>query len=381
MSKLPLKVEKSLEKRKNIGSFRELRAGEDLVDFSSNDYLGFAGNKFIFEAATRILEDNSLIKNGSGGSRLLTGNHLLYPAAEDLVASYHKAEAALIFNSGYDANLGFFSAIPGRGDLIMYDEFIHASIRDGIKLSAAKAHKFAHNDLEDLHEKIERVKNDIFGEVYIVTESIFSMDGDKPDLKSLIHLAEENNYCLIVDEAHAVGVHGAGLVAEAGLEQQVFARIITFGKALGSHGAAIFGSKKLKDFLINYARSFIYSTALPPHAIATLMAAYRHLQENGASEIDRLSENITFFKTEVSKMAFKAQILESDTAIQCILIPGNSEVKIASEELRRAGFDVRPILSPTVSAGTERLRICLHSFNTREEINMLLNNLSKMTFS
>lgn len=381
MSKFPLKIVKSLEKRKDSNSFRELSSFENLVDFSSNDYLGFTGSQFIFESAGKILQDNSLLKNGAGGSRLLTGNHSLYPKAEMMVASYHKAEAALIFNSGYDANLGFFSAVPGRGDLIMYDELIHASIRDGISLSAAKAFKFAHNDLNDLQEKIKRAKNDIFGEIYIVTESIFSMDGDTPDIFELTALAKENNYFLIVDEAHAVGVNGPGIIVEEGLENHVFARLVTFGKALGGHGAAILGEHQLKYFLLNFARSFIYSTALPPHAVATIMAAYEHLQGKGKYEIDELKKNIGFFKTEVLKMPFKDHVLESDSAIQCVLLPGNERVKKASEKLRTTGFDVRPILSPTVMAGKERLRICLHSFNTKEEISLLLDQLLKLSFS
>jgi 8-amino-7-oxononanoate synthase len=378
MISLPLKVVKSLEKRKSSGSLRELKFCEDAVDLSSNDYLGFAANGQIFKRAGEILEENRLLKNGSGGSRLLTGNHLLYPVAEAVIAAYHTAAAALIFNSGYDANVGFFSAVPGRGDIILYDEYIHASIRDGISLSAAKAFKFQHNDLSDLKNKISRLKNDIFGEVYIVTESIFSMDGDTPDLNALAAFAEEHKFFLIVDEAHAVGVRRRGIIAEAGLQDRVFARIITFGKAMGVHGAAILGSKELKSFLVNYARSFIYSTALPPHAVASVIAAYQHLEQDGDAEIEKLQENIRFFKAEVSKRGFQKHFLESDSAIQCCVIDGNERVKLASELLLKAKFDVRPILSPTVPTGKERLRICLHSFNSKEEIKGIFEVLKEV---
>lgn len=378
MSKLPIKIGKSLENRKAGGAFRVLKSSKGLVDFSSNDYLGFAGDPVIFDRTSQILKENSLLKNGSGGSRLLTGNHQLFAPAEDLIAAYHKAEAALIFNSGYDANVGFFSAVPGRGDYIFYDELIHASIRDGIGLSAAKAIKFRHNDVGDLQEKIRRLRNDISGEVYIVTESIFSMDGDTPDLHLLTAFAEENNFHLVIDEAHAVGVNKAGSIAEANLEDKIFARIVTFGKALGTHGAAVLGSKDLRDYLINFSRSFIYSTALAPHAVAAIIAAFEYLQGEGISEIKKLRDNIRFFKAEVSKKGFQKQFLESDSAIHCCIIPGNNEVKAASQELAAAGFDVRPILSPTVPEGRERLRICLHSFNSKTEIEELLKALKKV---
>lgn len=380
MSKLPIKIGKSLENRKAGGAFRVLKSSEGLVDFSSNDYLGFAGDQLIFERSAQILKQNSLLKNGSGGSRLLTGNHKLFPQAEELIAAYHKAEAALIFNSGYDANVGFFSAVPGRGDYIFYDELIHASIRDGIGLSTAKAIKFRHNDVEDLQEKILRLKNGISGEVYIVTESIFSMDGDTPNLHQLAAFAEENNFHLVIDEAHAVGVKKAGLIAEENLEEKIFARIVTFGKALGAHGAAVLGSTELRDYLINFSRSFIYSTALAPHSVAAIIAAYEQLQGEGISEVEKLQDNISYFKAEVAKKGFQKHFLESVSAIHCCIIPGNEKVKAVSQNLAAAGFDVRPILSPTVPEGRERLRICLHSFNSKEEITALLDHLSKITF-
>ena len=375
MSKLPLKIGKSLQKRKDDGSFRTLKISTGLVDFSSNDYLGFAGNLQIFERVGTILKENRIGKNGAGGSRLLTGNHILYPQAEDRIAAYHKAEAALIFNSGYDANLGFFSAVPGKGDVILYDEFIHASIRDGIQLSRAKAFKFRHNDLEDLEKKVSRLKNDISGEVYLVTESVFSMDGDSPNLELLAAYADVNNFHLIIDEAHAVGIHGAGIIAEKELQEKTFARIVTFGKALGTHGAAILGSEDLKDYLINFSRSLIYSTALPPHALATVIAAYQELEGHGQKEVQKLQERIRFFRRRISKMEFPQHFLESQSAIQVFLFPGNDNVKRASKKLTEKGFDVKPILSPTVPKGEERLRICLHSFNGEEEISELLSAL------
>jgi 8-amino-7-oxononanoate synthase len=201
------------------------------------------------------------------------------------------------------------------------------------------------------------------------------MDGDSPDLNAFASFAEENGYFLVIDEAHAVGVKGAGLIAEADLQDKVFARLITFGKALGAHGAAIIGPNELKDYLVNFARSLIYSTALPPHSLATVIAAYQELDAEGKAEVKKLQENISFFKAEVSKRGFQEHFIESESAVHCFILPGNEEVKNASEVLAENGFDVRPILSPTVPVGRERLRICLHSFNTKKEIEELLDVL------
>lgn len=377
MRRLPVNIIKSLDRRNASGSIRVLKFSKDTVDFSSNDYLGFARNEEIFNQAGQMIAKHSQTKNGSGGSRLLTGNHPLYKVAEDTVAQFHKAEAALIFNSGYDANLGFFSVVPGRGDLILYDEFIHASIRDGISLSRAKAYKFQHNNLEDLAKKVMAFQAGIPGEIFVVTESIFSMDGDSPDLSALAQFTTAQACHLVVDEAHAVGVHGPGIIVGEGIDEHVFARIVTFGKAMGSHGAAILGSAELKSFLVNYARSLIYSTALPPHSVATIIAAYEYFENDGAAEIEKLFGNIECFKNEVSGLGLQEHFLKSDSAIQACIIPGNNRVREVSAKLSDCGFDVRPILSPTVASGKERLRICLHSFNSGDEIKELLNLLKR----
>jgi 8-amino-7-oxononanoate synthase len=261
-----------------------LRHTKELVDFSSNDYLGFSSSKSIFKRTSEILKAGNFEKNGATGSRLLTGNHLFYTETEAFISRFHNCEATLIFNSGYDANVGFFGCIPQRGDLIFYDELCHASIRDGIQLSPARAFKYKHNNLNDLKNRIRKIQSDIndpqeIGEVYIVTESVFSMDGDVPDLAALVEFSKTNNLHLIVDEAHALGVIGTGkgVLQEQGLEAHIFSRVVTFGKALGCHGAAILGSEALKQYLVNFARSCIYSTALPPHTIATIQAAYEQI--------------------------------------------------------------------------------------------------------
>ncbi|TVZ26480.1 8-amino-7-oxononanoate synthase [Gillisia sp. Hel_I_86] len=382
MHKFPLKLEKRLENRKQQNAFRELGDDNNLIDFASNDYLGFAGNSELFFKSQQILEEQDMLLNGATGSRLLSGNHKLFPLAEKLIADIHNAEGALIFNSGYDANIGFFSAIPQKGDFIFYDELVHASIRDGIKMSNAKGYKFKHNDLEDLQKKLNLFTLEANSEMYIVTESVFSMDGDSPDLTALANFAEEGNYHLVVDEAHAIGVYGEkgkGLVQELELEKKVFARIVTFGKALGIHGAVILGSELLIQYLVNFCRSFIYTTALAPHSVASIFTAYQFMENMEFSEnsiLIELHENIQFFNAEVNRLDLKKSFIPSDSAIHCCIVSGNSEVKEIANKIQKKGFNVKPILSPTVPKGAERLRFCLHSFNSKEEIKSLLELLA-----
>ncbi|MBT8295982.1 MAG: aminotransferase class I/II-fold pyridoxal phosphate-dependent enzyme [Gramella sp.] len=377
MKKLPLKLEKRLQRRKEEDSFRIILPFSAGVDFFSNDYLGFAGSEMIFKEAEKLFQDFEL-KNGSTGSRLLSGNHPAFRIAEEEIAGFHNAEAALIYNSGYDANLGFFSSVPQKDDIILYDEFAHASIRDGLKMSLARNFKYLHNDLSDLKIKLKRFRKKFSdAEIYIITESVFSMDGDTPDLLQIIEIAEKYNAALIVDEAHATGVigdTGEGLVQKKGLEERVLARIITFGKALGAHGAAILGSDALRNYLINFSRSFIYTTALSPHTVATIRAAYHYLSKDEEALI-MLKNNIDLFKAEVKKNDLQHIFIDSQSAIQACVISGNSRVKKVASELQKKGYNVKPILSPTVPAGSERLRFCLHSYNSVQEIRGVLKVL------
>jgi len=383
MSELPEKLQSKLELRALNNAIRKLSGNSGLVDFSSNDYLGFAKEASIHNSAIRLLSDSNQIKNGASGSRLLSGNHPLYEKLEIKLSGTFGSESALVFNSGYDANIGFFSCVPQRGDVVFYDELIHASIRDGIKMGNAKSYKFRHNDLDELRSKCqtERIRSPKDAEIYIVTESIFSMDGDSPDLKSFAQFCIENQYHLVVDEAHAIGVvgkNGTGLVQELELENQIFARIITFGKALGCHGAAILGVKSLNDYLINFARSFIYTTALPPHSIASIISAFEFLNSvNGKQRRIELGKNIDLFKGQIKKNNLSNKFLPSDSAIHCCLVSGNEEVKFNARQLQENGFDVKPIMSPTVPIGKERLRFCLHSYNSEEEISKCLTILAK----
>ena len=379
--KLPNKIKNKLNVRKEKQALRVLGEPSNLVDFSSNDYLGFASSAIIFDQTHDFLVAHNIKMNGATGSRLLTGNHSLYAEVEKQLCDMHKSEAALIFNSGYDANVGFFSAVPQRGDVILYDEYIHASIRDGIQLSNAKAFKFKHNDVLNLEEVLKRVQQEN-QEVYIVTESVFSMDGDSPDLLAISEISKTHNAFLIVDEAHAIGVlgpQGCGETQRLGIEKDVFARIMTFGKGLGCHGAAIIGSDLLKQYLINFARSFIYTTGLSPHALATIQTAYKQLvmlSESDESHQHKLQENISFFKTTIKKYQLDTKFIVSNSAIHSCIISGNKKVKDIAKELQEKGFDVKPILSPTVSEGEERLRFCLHAYNSKKEITNVLKGLA-----
>lgn len=368
MENFPKALGHKLEARQVASALRVLPSGAGLADFASNDYLGFSRNEAIAYRANEILQSHPA--NGATGSRLITGNHPLYTEAERIIAKYHDSEAALIFNSGYDANLGFFSSIPQKRDIVLYDEFIHASVRDGIRLGNAKAYKFTHNSIDGLRKLLEKFKGSA-DEIYVVTESVFSMDGDSPDLSEMTRVCKEYHCRLIVDEAHAIGFFGQGLAIDA----DCFARIITFGKALGCHGAAVLGSEMLKEYLVNFARSFIYTTALPPHSVATIMAAYDYLEKDSAAEKDKLLRNIKFFRNEIKEFDLEDYFILSYSAIHCAIIPGNDKVRQIAKALQNEGFDVKAILSPTVPQGRERLRFCLHSFNTIQEISAILKAL------
>jgi len=252
-------------------------------------------------------------------------------------------------------------------------------MRDGMRLSLAQAYGFAHNDLGELEKRLRAARegDERAGAktVFVVTESVFSMDGDMAPLREMAALCRQYAAQLIVDEAHATGVVGArgeGLVQELGLAAECFARVHTFGKALGCHGAAVVGSVLLRDFLINFSRSFIYTTALPPASVRAIARAYALLPQLDAQR-ERLRQLIDRFR----QTPIGWERLDSRTPIQVVIVPGNAAVKALAERLQTAGLDVRPILSPTVEKGKERLRIVLHAFNTPEEIDRLTGVLAK----
>jgi len=365
----PNSLHSLLEQRREKGSLRSLKTNYPARDFSGNDYLGFSSTGILSAEVNKCL---SSIKTGSTGSRLISGNSFLYEEVEKEIAKFHHAESALLYNSGYDANLGLLSCVPQKGDLILSDEFIHASLIDGIRLSYAVNYKFKHNDIPALTELIARHKN-TYKEIYVVVESVYSMDGDCAPLKEIANLCRESKVHLIVDEAHAIGVfgkNGRGLCEEVNIESDCFARIYTYGKAMGCHGAAIVGSEELRNYLINFSRSFIYTTALPEHSILTIKSAYNLLEHT--SEIQTLKNNIHYFNTLINSHAL---FIESKSSIHCKLIPGNKAVQALEEKCSEHNLFVKAIKSPTVKEGRERVRICLHSFNTKQEIELLMELL------
>jgi 8-amino-7-oxononanoate synthase len=364
--------DKKLEERHALGLQRRLSTPSGMIDFTSNDYLGLSRSEELFLA---IQQKASSLEhqNGATGSRLLSGNSAYTENIERKLAEIFKSERALIFNSGYVGNLSIFSSIPQRGDTILYDELAHASIRDGIRLSLAKAFSFRHNDLNDLESKIGRAS----GKIFIAVESIYSMDGDQCPLHEIVLLAEKYDASIILDEAHSTGAfgeYGSGIATALNLENRIAIRLYTFGKAMGIHGACVAGSKKLCDYLVNFARPFIYTTALSPHSILSIECAFDFLKENMRLQ-SSLQKNIHLFVSSTNDISSRTN---SSSAIQTAIFPGNTQIRKVSAELQKKGFDVRPILSPTVPAGSERLRICLHTFNTEEEITSLASALREI---
>jgi len=367
-------IQDRLRERADNGSLRKLSISHAPIDFCSNDYLGFARSAELRAAIENTLKNTAQLHNGSGGSRLLTGNAEFTEETEAYIADFHQAEAGLLFNSGYDANIGLLSCVAQRGDTIITDELIHASLIDGARLSLANRYTFKHNDLESLEAKLKASK----GCIYVIIESVYSMDGDIAPLIQISNLCKLYNANLIVDEAHALGVfgeHGKGLVQQEQIQHDVFARIVTFGKALGCHGAIVLGSWALRQYLINFARSFIYTTAAPPTAIIAIKCAYQMLAETDHATMIR--KKINHYASLLASTQ-NANLKATQSAIQTISCPGNDAARRLAKHLQTVGIDVRAILSPTVKTGQERLRICLHTYNTNMEISLLTDTLANL---
>ncbi|RDC62448.1 aminotransferase class I/II-fold pyridoxal phosphate-dependent enzyme [Adhaeribacter pallidiroseus] len=367
----PKNLQQKLNTRLDQGTYRRLKTSQAQIDFCSNDYLGLARSAALKRLVALEAEQFSDYLMGATGSRLLSGNHPVYELLEAQLATFHQAEAALLFNSGYVANLGIFSAVPQRGDTIFYDEASHASIKEGIRLSLAKAYSFKHNSLEDLSRKFKHAT----GNAYIAVESIYSMDGDQAPLLDLTAFCEEKGAYLIVDEAHSNGLfgpNGEGLVVEQKLANKVFARIMTFGKAIGSHGAVVVGSVALREYLINFSRPFIYSTALPLHTILAIKGAYSFLPSLQA-ERQHVKALSGYLNQKIA--AATGIFLKNSGPINGIFQNNVAQLKKISEQLQQNNIDVRPVFSPTVPAGKERLRVIIHAFNTQEQVDSLLQHL------
>ncbi|MGI9542769.1 MAG: aminotransferase class I/II-fold pyridoxal phosphate-dependent enzyme, partial [Cyclobacteriaceae bacterium] len=279
MLKIEERLQQKLLKRKKTGNLRLLGISPKLADFFSNDYLGLAQSPAL---ATSINEHFSQLKpvlNGSTGSRLLSGNSKYAMDLEAELAIRYKSDKVLIFNSGYTANLALISTIPQKGDTIIYDQLSHACIKEAARLSLARHYSFRHNDLDDLKKKLKKAE----GHKFVAVESLYSMEGDFFPIDHLVNICAQYKAHLIVDEAHTtgwIGKGGAGFVVAKEMEQQVLARVHTFGKALGVHGASVAGPSWLIDYLINFARPFIYTTALPLHSLVAIKCAHEYIDEH-----------------------------------------------------------------------------------------------------
>ena len=328
--------------------------GQKLVNLSSNNYLGFADNKKITKEFLNEVGDKYSF--GSASARLLTGTLPVYKELEDLISQLFRKEKTLLFNSGYHANVWINSCIAGKGDVIFSDKLNHASIIDGMRLSEGKFFRFPHKNMEALEKLLTRERKN-FNNAIIVSESVFSMDGDIADIEKLVELKEKFNCILVLDEAHAFGVfgqNGLGVTEKLGITDKVDLIVGTFGKAIGSMGAFATGSQTLIDYLTNKARSFIFSTALPPINIAFS----KWIIENKLPQ--------TLEKRQ--RMLSIGQKAGSESHIIPVIIGGNKETVDTCEILFHNGFFTLPIRPPTVPEGTSRLRLSLTTDITEKEL-------------
>ena len=372
-------IETELTKIKAAGLYRRLRRvdgdqgatlsidGREVVNFSSNNYLGIANHPNLAAAAKSAIDRYGC---GSGASRLISGNMTLHEELENRLAQFKGTEAALVFNSGFQANIGAISTLAGDSDAIFSDALNHASIIDGSRLARAKIFVYAHNDLDQLETELSHAAS--FRRKLIVTESIFSMDGDEAPLTAIVELAEKYGAMVMVDEAHATGIFGAGgagVVQKLGLGNRVLVQMGTLGKALGGFGAYIAGSRDLCDLLINRCRSFIFTTSLPPAVMAMAMAAL-DLVKREPERRQALWNNCRSLKEGLRSLGF--ELGASESPILPLIIGDANECMRFSEQLLESGVFAQGIRPPTIPPGTSRLRITLMATHTREQIERAL---------
>jgi len=365
-------IASKLAEKKASGMFRSL--GEPrAVDFSNNDYLGLAKHFEISKAAA-----DAYIKYGAGskGSRLLGGNHQIFEETEDWFAKWKGTEAALIFNNGYSANLGVVSAFCGPKSHLFCDRLNHASIFDGYAVGSAKLHRFKHNSPEDLEKALKTVaENEL---KFIAVEALYSMDGDLAPLAEYAKLAEKYGAMLYVDEAHSDGVFGPGgkgLVAELGLADKIHLTLTTFGKAYGTMGACIFGSRMLIDYVINNARSFIYSTAVSPGVVVAMQKAVEVASRESFRRESVLKKSAVFRQALADAKIIKIEQGQSETQIVPIILGTIDKTFRCRDFLAENGFHTACIRPPTVPNGTSRLRINISAAHKDEDIRRLAETL------
>ncbi|AGK59500.1 8-amino-7-oxononanoate synthase [Hyphomicrobium denitrificans 1NES1] len=369
---MPSNHERALDALQRRGRLRSLDAPAG-IDFTSNDYLGLAQSQELADAVVAAIERG--VPVGAGGSRLLRGNHPEHKALEAEAARFFGAETALFFGGGFIANTALMATLPSRGDLIVYDELIHASVHDGMRLSKAETAAAKHNDPQSIEDAIKawRASGGV-GQPWIVVESLYSMDGDRAPIDDLAQLARRHDAMLIVDEAHATGVfgpQGRGLAAHLEGSANVIT-LHTCGKALGVMGALVLAPKTIRDFLVNRARAFIYATAPSPLVAAAVRAALEICRKEPERR-EKLHRLITFAESELKS---KTQYAPSGSQIQPIIIGADASAVALASAMKSRGYDIRAIRPPTVPEGTARLRLTI-TLNTDETVlSRLVTNLA-----
>ena len=347
-----------------------IAGGRRMLNLSSNDYLGLASDRKLREEFLQGLTADSFLPTSSS-SRLLTGNFTIYEELEQTLARLFGTEAALVFNSGYHANTGILPAVSDAQTLILADQLVHASLIDGIRLSAARCIRYRHNDMKQL-ERLLAENHAAYRQVIVVTESIFSMDGDVADLKELVRLKQvHGNVLLYVDEAHAFGARGEqglGYAEETGCIREIDFLVGTFGKAAASAGAYIACRSAIREYLVNRMRTFIFTTALPPINIAWSLFIVRKLA--GFRERRIHLKNISNILRNT--LTEKGYTCPSESYIVPMIVGASSDTILKAEELQRHGFYALPVRPPTVPEGTSRIRFSLTADITEEEIKELI---------
>ena len=353
--------------------------GRTLLNFSSNDYLGLANEPALKEAAIRAVERFGA---GAGASRLICGSQAPHEELDEALAAFKGAEAALSFSPGYAAALGAICALLGKDDFIILDKLVHACIVDAARLCGAKLRVFDHNDLNDLEAKLKWAAEEVQsrgGRTLVVTESVFSMDGDHAPLREIVALKEKYGAWLMVDEAHATGLYGAhrrGLAEELGVSDRIEVQMGTLGKALGAAGGYICGSRALTDYLINRARTLIFSTAPVPAAAAAAAAGVRFVASSAGEERrSRLWQRVSSLPSTIN-----SQPATSKSAIVPLLIGEEAKAVEAAGALRERGIFIPAIRYPTVARGQARLRLTLSAAHTEADLAQLLAALNSLNF-
>ena len=365
-------LQEKLIQRKENNSLRILTTEKIGTDFYSNDYLSISKNNNITIAHSE--EPNYY---GASGSRLISGNFSFVERIESKIAKFHNTPSALLYQSGYLANLGLISCIATKNDTIIYDALIHASIRDSIRLTNAKNYSFKHNNIDDLEKKIQNSE----GTIFVIIESVYSMDGDFGAIEDILAISKKHNANLIIDEAHSVGlygINGQGLAYDKNVINDIFAIITTYGKAFGLHGASVLCSESTKQYLINFSKPFIYTTGISKHEAELINLRYNQVKKAN-NERKVLFENISYYINKINVLEHKKTLKfsKNNSPIQYVLIGDIDKTKEISNILNKNNLLVKPILSPTVAQGKERIRICLHQHNTKKEIDLIINLINQ----